>query len=284
MVQIKIAVDIGGTKTEVALISKGKIKKIVKYKTPHIKKKFCEELIRHIKEKSDGKNISGIGVSVAGPVYQGKVLNCPHLPIKNFNLKKFLVSKLKKKVEVENDANCFALAELKKGYGKDYRNFVLIAIGTGIGGGIVIDKKLYVGKGAAGEIGHMIIGDKGKDNWGIKGAFEGLASGDALVKLSKKITGQKYLAYELSGMASKGDKKAKKVIDEISYHLGRGFVSISNLLNPDAIILAGGVVECGPKLLGEAKKQLKKYVSISPDIKLSKINKGALIGAAELVK
>ena len=286
MVQIKIAVDIGGTKTEVAVISKGKIKEIVKFKTPHTKKKFCDELVEHIKGISKGKKIKGIGVSVASTTYKGVIFNPPNLPIKNFDLKGFLKKKLRVKVEVENDGNCFALAELKHGYGKKYNTFIIVAVGTGIGGGIIINKKLYSGHGAAGEIGHMIISDSNqKDGSGIHGSFEAIASGKALVKLAKKRLGKEYFAYELVDMAKKGNKKAQKILDEVSYYLGEGLTSITKILNPDAIILTGGVIlDGGSMILDTAKKILNKNTHINPKVHISKLKKGAIIGASELVK
>jgi len=268
------------------LSDKNKIKKILRFKTKKTKKDFLKSVVNGIHLILEGqKKLKGIGVSVASPVLNGVVLNPPNLPLKNFNLEKFLRKKFRVKVKVENDANCYALAELKYGCGKNCKNFVLVAIGTGIGGGIVINGKLYTGKGCAGEIGHIIISDSNKRcNAGHNGCFEAMASGRAIFELSEKRFGKGYLASELSEMARKGNKKAKKLLNEIGYYLGRGFVSIANIFNPDMIIVSGGVKEGGELLLKEARKILKKDSMDTTELKISKINKGALLGAIALIK
>ncbi len=219
MILIKVAIDLGGNKIEIALVNGKKIKKIMRLKTKKSKSAILNELvygINFILKDQDKKKIKGIGVSFAGPVLNGYVLNPPNLPFNKFNLEKYLKRKFKLPVKVENDANCFALAELKYGYGKKYKNFVLVAIGTGIGGAIVINKELYVGKGWAGEIGHMIISDsKKKCNAGHNGCFEVMASGSALFDLSKKKMGKGHLAVQLCLMAKKRNSTAKRGLDEI---------------------------------------------------------------------
>lgn len=282
---MKIGIDIGGTKTEIGIVDNGNVVEILRFDTPSDEESFVREIVSNVEKISKGKEIEGVGVSVASDTHEGVVFTPPNLPLKNFDLGSALGKSLGVKVRIENDANCYALAELHYGYGRDYSNFVVVAVGTGIGGGIVIDKKLYSGKGAAGEIGHMAVSDLSqKDGLGIKGSFEAIASGKAVVKLAKKELGRKYLAYELADMAKKGNKKAVKVLDEISYRLGRGLVTISNVLNPDAIILTGGVVlDCGSMITRNAKRVLRKGALIKPKVHISRMKKGALIGAVELL-
>lgn len=285
MIHIKVVVDIGGTKTEVGIVKKGKVIKSVKYLTPQNKREFLNRLVHSVKMIMDGHHlIKGLGVSIASAVYRGKVLNPPNLPLKNFDLENYLKKKLNMKVKVENDGNCFALAELHYGYGRSYKNFVLVALGTGIGGGIIINKKLYSAKGVAGEIGHIPISEYHEMcGLGHKGCFEAMASGKALVKLSKEIIGEEYKAFELVKMSKKGNKKAKKVLSKISGYLGIGFSSIINILNPDAIIISGGLRDSAPYMLKDIKKVIKKRAMAKTDIKVSKVQKEALLGAATLI-
>lgn len=284
MIIIKVVIDIGGTKTEIGIFKRGKIIKSFKYKTPKKKKEFLDNLVKNIRIVKGKEKAKGVGISIASAVNNGKVLNPPNLPLKNFDLEKYLRQRLKMKVKVENDANCFALAELHYGYGKDYENFVLVAIGTGIGGGIIINKKLYNAKGAAGEIGHIpLCKSRKKCGLGHRGCFEAMASGKSLVKLSKKVTGKEYKAFELVKMAKKGNKKAKKVLEEIGEYLGLGFSSIVNILNPDAIIISGGLRDSAPYLLKYIRKIVKQKAMAKVKIKVSRVQREALLGAATLI-
>ena len=134
-----IAVDVGGTNLRVALVEGKKILKLIKRKTP--RDNFVEELIKEI-SKLINSNVRGIGIGTPGFFDKGKFVNSPNLKIPG-NLIKIVERKFKKKVFVENDGNCVALAELK--YGVKKKNFLVLTIGTGIGGGIVIDGKMYKG-------------------------------------------------------------------------------------------------------------------------------------------
>jgi glucokinase len=285
VIQIKsVVVDIGGTKTELAIVYNGKVLKSFKYLTPKNKKEFLDRLVHSVKLIKEDEKVHGLGISIASAVYNGKVLNPPNLPLKNFNLESYLKKRLKMKVKVENDANCFALAELHYGYGKKYNNFVLVAIGTGIGGGIIIDKKLYNAKGSAGEIGHIpICNSNEKCGLGHKGCFEAMASGKALTKLSHEYMDKYYKAFELVDMAKKKDKKAKKVLFEIANYLGIGFSAIINILNPDAIIISGGLRDSTDYMLKDIKKVIDEKAMSKTDIKVSKVKREALLGAATLI-
>ena len=279
--------DIGGNKIDIGLVRGNKIIKTITFKTKKTKKALLNQICDAIKLILGGQTskIKGIGIGVASPVLNGVVLNPPNLPLKNFNLQKYLRSKFKVKVKVENDVNCYALAELKYGFGKKLNNFVFVTIGTGIGGAIVFNKKLYISKGSAGEVGHIIISDsRNKCGAGHFGCFESMASGKALLKLSKEKMGKEYLAKELVLMARRGNKKARLVIDSISKYLGKGFVSIANMFDPDAIIVSGGVVEAGNMLFSKARIILRKNSMGKTKLLISEIEKGALLGAATLIK
>ena len=148
----KIAIDIGGTFMRVALFKNNAIIKMVKEQTPKTKEAFIKQLIELIYEVKDNQKINGIGVGIPGPAdyEKGIIFNPPNLPLRNVNLKKILQNKFKTKIAFENDACCVALAE--KNFGVKRKNFLVLTLGTGIGGGIVIDNKLYKGEGTAGEI------------------------------------------------------------------------------------------------------------------------------------
>jgi glucokinase len=154
-----IAIDLGGTNLRASLVVNNKIVKYMKNKTPKNEKELIDLLFKNIQLLMD-KDVKGIGVSCAGPLKDGIIRNPPNLPLKNYNLKAALERRFKKRVKVFNDAHCVALAESLLGVKK--KNFIILTLGTGVGGGIIINGKLYEGQGFGGEMGHMIL-DDGKD-------------------------------------------------------------------------------------------------------------------------
>ena len=152
-----IAFDIGGTNMRCALVRKNKIVDYVQVPTPKTKDNFIKKMEEFIK-KFDSPKVHGIGIGIAGSVNKGKLINAPNLPVKHFDFKKHFQKKFRKTVEVANDASCFALAELELGSKLD--NFILITIGTGIGGGIIANGKIYHGSGYGVELGHIIVRKK----------------------------------------------------------------------------------------------------------------------------
>ncbi len=259
MVENKIvALDIGGTNTRVALVKGEKILKYLKKPTPKSKKALLKNIIDMISSVID-KEVKGIGVGCPGPLANGVILNPPNLPLKNFNLKKFLEKNFRKKVVVENDAKCVALAELKIGCRK--KNFVILTLGTGIGGGIITDNKLYFGShGYAGEISGIIL-DDGKN-------FEGLWK-----EKKKQI-------HELF------EKKDFKELEKVSKYLGQGIASLINVFDPEVVILMGGAREAGEPFLNMIKKYVRKYVILPtvPDIRWSRLAHPGILGASLLLR
>jgi glucokinase len=123
-------------------------------------------------------------------------------------------------VKIENDGNCMAVAEFLFGYGKGKSNIVSITIGTGIGGGIIVDKKLYIGQGNAGEIGHLTLIKEGKKcNCGNTGCWEEYASGRAIMRYAKEEGLKAESPRDIEEMAKKGDKKAKEIYRKVGEFL-----------------------------------------------------------------
>ncbi len=284
-------IDLGGTKISSGIMTKdGKILSIrtiptfadrgVEVVTDRIALCFFEACKI---AKVDLSNIRCVGIGAPGPVdpKTGFVNNPPNLVgWEKVNLKKIMGKKLSKKIMLENDANCAALAELFFGAGKKYRNFVYVTISTGIGAGIIIDKKLYSGaNGSAGEVGHMIIdfNSRYKCGCGKIGHLEGLASGTAISKIYN------ISPIELSKNARKKDKNSLKIINEVGHLIGLGFTNLVNLLNPEAIIVGGGVSNIGSPLFSAIKKSVKENALADVKIIKAKLkNNVGVIGAASL--
>jgi glucokinase len=218
------------------------------------------------------KDVKGIGIGCAGPLKDGVIKNPPNLPLKNYNIKAELKKRFKVRVEVGNDAHCVALAEAKFGVRK--KNFIILTLGTGIGGGIIIDGKLYEGQGFGGEFGHIIL-DKGKD-------FESLAAWKSTKESTKKAFGEELLISDLVKMKN---KKAEEILNELTTYLAQGIGSLINIFDPEVVVLAGGVRETGSAFLNRIKEKVKKY-SILPKItpiQWSKLDHPGTLGASLLV-
>jgi len=225
-----IALDVGASKIRIADVTGTKVKNKVEIKTPKTKSAILgslTELIENFTEKKPRE----ICIGMAGIQKNGLIINSPNLPaVNNVNIKSFLEKKFKTKVYVENDVHCAGLAEKYFGYGKKYRNWCMLTLGTGIGGATFVNGKLFKGQGIGMEPGQMLIEGK---------RFEEIASGPASVRLARQ-KGIKGDSFKIEELAKKGNKKAISVYDEIGRRLGIGLLNISYIYDPEIIILGGG--------------------------------------------
>jgi len=290
---MKLGIDIGGTDTKFAVVCENKI--IYKSKIASNKEtaeafidEICAEALRILKEY----HYSSIGIGVAGSVADGLVY-AGNLPFKNYPVGSEIEKRIGKKTAIDNDANCAAYGEYLGG--KGYKNMVLVTLGTGIGGGIVIDGRLFCRNGYVGEFGHMIVDAKEglPCPCGKKGCWEQYASVSALIRLSEKAA--KSNPDSCLGKLYKGNKKlngekifealdknceiAQKCFDEYLEWLSVGIKSIKMILNPDAIILSGGITKQGDKLLTPLKQKLSNGINV--EISMLGSNAG-VFGAANL--
>jgi len=265
-----IGIDLGGTNLRVALVKGNKILKYIKKKTPKKRDLLIKELLDSISQLMN-KNVKGIGISSPGPLKDGIIKNSPNLPLHNYNLKEKVRKTFNIKTEVENDANCVAIAEAELGCRK--KNFVVLTLGTGIGGGVIINGGLYIGEGYAAEPGHILL-NNGKD-------FEELWQENR--RLFKKHFGDKYLLNDLLKMKN---RKARKIVRDASVCLGQGIASLINVFDPEVVILSGGIKETGDKFLNMISEQAKKYVIFPrvPKIQWTKLEHPGVLGAGLLLK
>lgn len=268
-----IGIDLGGTSLRVALSDlRGRVLKILN--VPSLAQKGRDSLINNIiiqvnrLLKSNGlnhKNVLKIGIGAPGPIRNRSIIiNAPNLKgWKNVPLKKTLTRALKVPVVLENDANAAALAEAAFGAGKGLDNFIYLTVSTGIGSGIIINRKIYAGTtGAAGEVGHMIVNPNGPVGpCKQRGCLESISSGTALAKLGKKAFKRSITPIEIETLAKKGNKKALKLIDEIALYLGLSIANLSNLLDPQAFIIGGGLSNMGNLLLNPVRKYARAYAA-----------------------
>ncbi len=280
----KIGIDIGATNIVFALVENLKVLKTQKISCPRSKKEIINVIKKNIKELQANLGVSkifGIGIGVPGPLSKDrdKILNPPNLKVlKNCSLSKIFEKDLKISTKMENDANCFALAEERIGAGKGAKIVLGITLGSGIGSGIIINGKIFQGAfGSAGEIGHMSIKFDGKKcSCGSNGCFEQYAS-QKYIKTLSKISPQ-----ELVLLAKKGDKKAQKIWKDFGKNLGIGLANIINILDPEIVVIGGGLSNSWDLILEPAKKEIKKCV-LSPlskkNVKIKKAKLGGMAGA-----
>lgn len=282
-----LAIDVGGTKILAAVVSpQGDI----------ISQEYCltlahegiraviDRLLTTASRTLDKANVGfsqlkGLGVAMAGVLdtKRGIVTDSPNLPgWHDIPLKDIIREKLGVSVYLINDANAAALAEFLLGAGRGAHNMIYITVSTGIGGGIIINDKLYFGvNGCAGEIGHMTIDVNGpKCNCGNSGCLEVLASGMAVAKeaiyrirqgeggrqLSDLVGGrlEDIDAHIVGIAAGKGDSLACDIVAKAARYLGVGMVNLVNIFNPERIIVGGGMSHWGNMLLEPARQVVRE--------------------------
>ncbi len=295
-----IGVDLGATNIRVALVNnKGEIIKLFKEKTQREKKPefVLDRLVNLIeKTKKEIDLIEGVGIACPGPLNseKGIIYSSPNLPQwHNVELVKYLNNKLKMAVYLENDADLAALGECYFGEGKDWHNFIYITVGSGVGSGVIFNRRIYKGiSGIGAEIGHITIERNGlKCGCGNYGCLEAYASGGGIVNLAKHkygIKDEKITAEDIAKLAYKGDNRARKIIQEAGESLGIGLASIVNIFNPGLIILSGSIVKIGSLYIEPAIKELRKraFTVQGRDVKIvisSSIDTIGVIGAGVLV-
>ncbi|MBU0700808.1 ROK family protein [bacterium] len=311
--KLVIGIDIGGTKIDAGIIdSSGKIlKKTRIYTKAH---EGLDAVVQRIYDAielvaADSKaSIRGIGIGAPGQVdvKNGIVIFAPNMGWKDVELRRLIHERYKLPVEIENDANCGALAEAKFGAGSGANSLIWITVGTGIGGGIIISGKLMQGAGfAGGEIGHMTIKEKGPVcGCGNKGCLEALAAGPAIIHQirDKIIAGTQTsilkivdddlnkITVEIAAKAADmGDNLSHKELNRAGKYLGIGVANLANILNPEVIILGGGVMEvAGHHLLKIIKNTVQNralsQARANLRIELARLgNDAGLIGASLLI-
>ena len=254
-----LGIDIGGTKLLFASVKDGKIVKKVKYKIKHRgREEIVDKIVRMIKKFKQRY----VGIGVPGIVRNGRIVFAPNLRcLNNFEISKFIEKECKVKVKVDNDANCFALGE----YFRWKKSLVGITIGTGVGGGIVIDGSIYHGRGSAGEVGHMIIEYDGKRcSCGCKGCWEEYVSKRAFERESKILLGKKMEPKEIYLLAKNGNEIAIRIFNKIGKFIGVGLANIVKILDPELIVIGGGISKAREFLIKPIKEELKRRLFIRP--------------------
>lgn len=259
-----VGVDVGGTKVlAVTTAADGTVLSSASVATPGRLSTVAglEDALTEAVEKVVGRrNITAVGVSAAGLVDASGdyVRFATHLPWRDDPVRSRLVERWRAPVVVENDAACAAIAELNYGAARHSWSSVLITVGTGIGGAVVVDHRLWRGAdGMAGEFGHMRLVPGGVEcECGLRGCWEQYCSGRALQRLVREATGEDVDGPEISTRALAGDPVALAAFTEVGEWLGVGAAGLVSAFDPGLIIVGGGVSAIGEPLLEPARAAL----------------------------
>ena len=283
---VNLGIDIGGTYIKYVSKSDGDIVKNKIYVRDIIESRNLEKFLEKIKNLINDFKPDKIGVAVAGLIdkKEGKITNSPNLKfIENLPLKEILESFSKKTVFVENDASLAALGEYAYGAGKGKRIVLCLTLGTGLGGGAVINGRLLTGvSGSAMEAGHItIVKDGWPCNCGRKGCLEAYVSSYGLERIHFMKTHKFLSSTEIILEANEGKTEAMDSLKEFSNYLSVGLMNLTHLFNPDCIVLAGGMPEHYPLLTELATSELKNIVFPLPfrDLEIKKAELGEFSGA-----
>jgi glucokinase len=285
---IFLGIDIGATKTIFLLVQfvgeKYKTLAAIKVATPRKEKEILKMVEENFKMLSVEREISAVGIGFCGPVdfEKGIAIKGPRLGTGKIDFRAKLEKKLQVPIKVDNDVKCFLFAEKAFGKLQGKKHAVFLTLGTGIGGGIMINEEIYRGAGNfAGEFGHMAMGEIGKEE-----ELEMVGSGTGLANIYRKITGEDMDSHEIVKLSEKKDFSALMATDTVAKNLGVALANIIQSFNPEIIILGGGLSEVG-LIISKAKEYAKIKVFLpslaKTPVVVSKLGQNAVaLGAAQM--
>ncbi len=313
----RIGIDLGGTNIKIGIVNSShkiiahhSVKTLVDRHYTQIVQDMAEAVLFALKQANisvDSCQALGIGSPGCIDFKNGIVIFAGNLHWEQVPLLAELKKYINLPMGLSNDANCAALGEVIAGAAREYHNAVMITLGTGVGGGVVIDKKIFEGGHAGGtELGHTTILSGGEYcTCGRHGCFEAYASATALIRDTKRAA-KKYPHSLLNQLcegnlehingvtpfdaAKQGDPAAKEVVENYIKYLGEGIINMVNIFRPDVVLLSGGICNQGAYLTDPLNDYIKKYcfagtrVYIPPVIRATLGNDAGIIGAASIVE
>ncbi len=296
-----IGIDLGGTNLKAGLFDayhRLRYKEVLSTASYSCQEELVQAIVSLVqsicsKHAIAMRGVSGVGIGVPGPVdvKAGIVHFFPNIPgWKNVPLQTILQKRLRLPVVLDNDANVMALAEYVEGAARGSRNAVCVTLGTGVGGGLILDGKLFRGSFyAAGEIGHMPLNESGPDcNCGGAGCLESYVGNKRILAKASRAFKRDISLEELSVMAHRGNRKAAAIWQDAGEKIGLALSSVVNLINPDCIVIGGGVANAGSVLFDPIKETilLRAMLPQAKQVKVVKAklgNDAGLIGAGLLI-
>jgi len=280
--KIYIGVDLGGTAIKVGICNEeGQLLHTYQGPTgvdkgPETIVDNIESYVRLVVEQSpfNWDQVAGVGAGVAGftNVREGIIIFAPNVGLKDFHIREILEERLGKPVKIDNDANVAALGEAWGGAGKGIDNCVCYTLGTGVGGGIIINGKIYQGfSGLAGELGHMsVVPDLEAIQCGCgkMGCLETVSSATGIIRMANDAVArgdrtelalvENITAKDVFDAAKVGDEVALRIVNRAAFYLGKSFAAVAVVLNPEVFIIGGGVSKAGDILFNEIRSVFAK--------------------------
>ena len=306
-----IGIDVGGTNLKAGLVNEeGTIVAVERtpldFQGPEPFAETLAQLAAAVMERGgvEVKDVAYVGMGIPGAVKGGEILYTANIPMKNVPLEALFRKYLDLPVLLGNDADCAAVGEWSCGAGRGTKHFVVITLGTGVGGGMILNGKLYSGCGAGGEVGHIVIKQDGVPcNCGRRGCWEAYASATGLIRETKEAMEQHpesalhAVAAANGGVegrtafqaAEQGDETALAVCRAYAEYLAAGLTNLVNIPHPEAVALGGGVAAAPEHLLLEPVREIvarecyARHVDQVPRIIRAELgNDAGIIGAAML--
>lgn len=309
MKQYCFGIDVGGTsvkcglfETDGSVVEKWEIPTRVENQGEAILPDVAETILKKIEEKSiDKETVVGVGIGIPGPVNENGEVECAvnlHWGYKDIARELHELTGLTAKAG--NDANVAALGEAWKGSAEGARNLFMVTLGTGVGGGVIVDGHIVAGShGAGGEIGHACVNPEETEtcNCGNQGCLEQVASATGIVRLAKKeleenpapsvLRDIKVSAKSVFDAYKEGDDLAVKIVNRFANHLGRALANFACVIDPQVIVIGGGVSKAGEVLVDVVGKYFRRYAFSScketPIVIAELGNDAGICGAAKLV-
>jgi glucokinase len=259
-----IGIDVGGTKIAAGVIDReGRIQRRVERRTPADSRDEFLELLDEIVDELRIEGVEAIGFGLPSTIDQrtGRVVGSVHVPLNDFDFRDHAAERFSIPVALDNDGNAAAIAEWKIGAGRGASHMIMLTLGTGVGGGLILDGKPYRGwVGAGAEIGHMVLeygGEPCGGNCTGHGHFEQVSSGRAADRKAVELLGPDATGRELVGAARQGNQEALEAVREIGRKLGAALGSLVNIFNPELIVIGGGFSQARDLFLEPALETMK---------------------------
>jgi glucokinase len=256
-----IGVDLGGTKILAGLVGRdGDVERHRETITPHTSQDDLLAGLDAAVEELLSEDTAALGFGLPSPLDQrtGRALQAVNIPLGDIDFRSRMAERFGLPVGIENDANAAAYAEFHFGAAREAHSMVMLTLGTGCGGGAVIDGKLYRGWA---EFGHMVIDYDGLPCQGSctgRGHLEPYVTGTAATKLAREAFGPAVDAHRLVRLANEGDSLARDILDGIGRHLGAGIGTLVNIFNPELVVIGGGFAAAGDFILDPAREIVRR--------------------------
>jgi glucokinase len=285
-----IGVDVGGTKILAGRVTReGEVERQHEERTPTTSEEALLAGLAGVVEELLDEDVVAVGFGIPSTIDQrtGTAVSSVNIPLTDVHLRMWGTERFGVPVGVDNDANAAALAEWAAGAGRGTRHMVMLTLGTGFGGGLVLDGRLYRGAlGAAGELGHMVVEHDGLPCQGActgRGHIEAYASGRAADGRAAALLGEDVGPGRLVGRARDGDEAARDVLADIGRRLGSAIGSLVNIFNPELVVIGGGFGTDAAELVLEPARAVVAREALPPARDLVRIVLAELGSEAGLV-